>query len=121
MIRPAQFDFLDTYGIITNTDWSLSICLRDAEGDVMDLTTWEGRMEVKDKSGNTIIMFDSTLGTMVLGDTDPNILLTADINQTNVTPGLHSYDLRLLNDDDKQYIYLRGRFDILKNLTSAIT
>lgn len=124
MIRPAEYDILDTQGVITNTDYTQPITLYDGVGTPIDLTTWKGRMQVKlSPSDPAIITFDSEQGTMILGDSVNNITLKLTRQQTDVPAGRYLYDMRLQNDEieEQQNIYIRGRFDIIANITDTIT
>lgn len=121
-IVPEQFDLLQDYGIRTGTNWSLNITLRDSADDILDLTGWEGAMEIrKEKGAPIIIRLATNTGGMTLGDNEDNIVLQADAQTTDVMPGRYNYDLRLLNSDSDQSIYIFGRIDIVGTITQVIT
>jgi hypothetical protein len=123
-IKPLSIDFLDVDGLITNTDYRQELCLRDETGEVIDLTTWAARMQVRVTPGGALIAeFNSADGSIILSDDDPNIVLVKTRNQTNFTDGYFYYDLRLDNggSPSKQQLYIRGRIDIIKNITDLIT
>lgn len=121
-IVPEQFDLLQDYGIRTGTNWSLNITLRDSADDILDLTGWEGAMEIrKEKGAPIIIRLATNTGGMTLGNDKDNIVLQADAQTTDVMPGRYNYDLRLLNSDSDQSIYIFGRIDIVGTITQVIS
>lgn len=120
-IQPLQFDFLDTFGIIANTDYRQELCLRQSDDTIIDMTTYEAKMQIRQAAGtHVIIEFSSDDGSIILSDEDPNIVLVKDLSDTDIQSGEYQYDLRLQNPESKQNIYLRGRIDIIANITEPI-
>lgn len=124
MIKPLSYDFLDTAGLITNTDYRQELVIRNGAGEILDLTGWEARMQIRTAPGGTLVAeFSTADGSITLSDADPNLVITKGRADTNYSDGYFYYDLRLDNGavPSLQNIYIRGRIDVIKNITDLIT
>lgn len=120
-VVPLEYNFLDRDGIIANTDYRQEMCLRLSDDTVIDMTTYSAKMQVRQSAGTTVIVeFSSADSSIVLSDSDPNIVLVKNLSDMNLTPGEYQYDLRLQDPDSKQNIFIKGRIDILANITDNI-
>lgn len=118
----AEYHFIGIHALRAGTDYRQEITLFTEAEEVVDLTTAEVRIDIKDAAGVIIKTFSSTgaTPTIALSDTQPNIVLadTADNNE-NLAPGTYNYDLRIKGADGQQ-IYTTGRFQIVPFITDVI-
>lgn len=108
------------YNITTpsNATFSLLLNYLDASGNTVNLTGYQGKMQVLDH-GTPVIELTTTNGMIVLGSTNPNITLTIPVSTVaTLTCPNGLYDLVLVSPGGIQTALLAGTFVIVQGITS---
>lgn len=117
--------------IIQGESWSLFANYRDAANALIDLTGYEGQMDIRrnPRDPDPVLSIDTTDTGVILSATEYNIHLRISRTQTNALPTnnreIHDweYSFKLWQTSDPEYttrILLRGTVSVIPSVTRVL-
>lgn len=104
-----------TVRIYQGAAWKLEATFKDANGDPIDLTAYEGAMQIRRDTAvdDAVLTLDSDSGDIVFGATTKNLIVkisataTASLPTNNVEVDNWVYDLKIWDAADEEYTTIR--------------
>lgn len=111
---PATYD-ISAY---LNDTLSLSFIFNNSDGDPIDLSSADIKMQVRKKHDDPVLWTASEGdGITVTGDDDNIISINKIVSDSQISPGIYKYDIQATYSSGVITTYLRGDFTVESDIT----